>query len=181
MVIVVASQDQTVSEQFTRGLLSGGLVFSDDVAPHLAGCPAFQSEDTEAQIAALAQAGTTAQQLLNDCPSLDPTLAASLATALAYAAPRVGHVGESFQLTIDATGWQGPATRHRIDAYRNTFAESYRRWPGADFAPDFDFATAEEDLWSYIRQPLDQLDVTDGRLTIEVRPNSVTLLRGALE
>ena len=182
MVIVVASQDQTVSEQFTRGLLSDGLVFNEDVAPELAGCTAFESEDTEAQIAALAQAGTTAQQLLDACPSLDSSLAESLASALAYAAPRVGHVGETFQVTIDATGWQGPATRHRIDAYRNTFAEIYRRWPGTDFAsPGFDFAAEEEFLWSYMTQPLDQLDVIDGRLTIEVRPNSVTLLRGTVE
>ncbi|MFT5483802.1 MAG: hypothetical protein ACI9GW_002461 [Halieaceae bacterium] len=182
MVIVVASQDQTVSEQFSRGLVSEGLIFTEDVAPHLAGCPAFESEDSEAHIAALAQAGTTAQQLLDDCPSLDPTLAASLENALAYAAPRVGHVGQTFQLTIDATGWHGPATRHRVDAYRNTFAESYRRWPGADFAsPEFDFSAEEEFLWSYMTQPLDELDVTDGRLTIEVRPNSVTLLRGKLE
>ena len=183
MVIVVASQDQTVSEQFTRGLLSNGLVFTEDVAPQLAGCAAFESEDTEAQIAALAQAGTTAQQLLDTCPNLDdPTLAASIATALAYAAPRVGHVGETFQLTIDATGWQGQAIRHRIDAYRSTFAESYRRWPDADFAsPDFDFAAEEAFLWRYMTEPLDQLDVADGRLTIEVRPNSVTLLRGTVE
>ena len=182
MVIVVASQDQTVSEQFTKGLLSDGLVFNEDVAPQLAGCPAFESEDSQAHVAALAEAGTTAQELLDDCPSLDPDLAESLAKALAYAAPRVGAVGQSFQLTIEAAGWQGPATRHRIDAYRNTFAESYRRWPGADFAsPGFDFATEEEFLWSYMTQPLDQLDVTDGRLTIEVQPNSVTLLRGKVE
>lgn len=182
MVIVVASQDQTVSEQFTRGLLADGLLFAEDVAPHLAACSAFQSEDSEAQIAALAMAGTTAQQLLDDCPSLDPDLAESLATALAYAAPRVGSVGQTFQLTIEATGWQGPATRHRVDAYRNTFAESYRRWPGAEFSgPEFDFTAEEEFLWSYMTLPLDQLDVTDGRLTIEVRPDSVTLLRGKLE
>ena len=182
MVIVVASQDQTVSDQFTRGLLSDGLVFAEDVAPHLAGCAAFGSEDSEAYIAALARAGTTAEQLLDDCPSLDPSLAASLEKALAYAAPRVDHVGQTFQLTIEAPGWQGPATHHRVDAYRNTFAESYRRWPGADFAdPEFDFAAEEESLWSYMTQPLDQLDVTDGRLTIEVRPNSVTLLRGSVE
>ncbi|MFT4520179.1 MAG: hypothetical protein ACI9JM_002579 [Halioglobus sp.] len=179
MVIVVASQDQTVSEQFTRGLLSDGLVFNEDVAPELAGCTAFESEDTEAQIVALAQAGTTAQQLLDACPSLDSSLAESLASALAYAAPRVGHVGETFQLTIEAAGWQGPAIRHRVDAYRNTFAEIYRRWPDVDFAsPGFDFTAEEEFLWDYMTQPLDQLDVTDGRLTIEVRPHSVTLLRG---
>ncbi|MDG1945759.1 MAG: hypothetical protein P8J17_15990 [Halioglobus sp.] len=182
MVIVVASQDQTVSEQFIRGLLADGLVFNEDVAPQLTDCTAFESEDTEAQIAALAQAGTTAQQLLDDCPNLDSSLADSLASALAYAAPRAGHVGETFQLTIEAAGWQGPATRHRIDAYRNTFAETYRQWPDADFAsPGFDFAAEEESLWSYMTEPLDQLDVTDGRLTIEVRPNSVTLLRGMLE
>ena len=183
MVIVVASQDQTVSEQFTRGLLSDGLVFNEDVAPQLADCTVLEGEDTEAQIAALAQAGTTAQQLLDACPNLnDPTLAASIATALAYAAPRVGQVGETFQLTIEAAGWQGPATRHRIDAYRNTFAKTYRQWIEDDFAsPGFDFATEEETLWSYMTEPLDQLDVTDGRLTIEVRPNSVTLLRGAVE
>ena len=182
MVIVVASQDQTVSEQFIRGLLADGLVFNEDVAPQLTDCTAFESEDTEAQIAALAQAGTTAQQLLDDCPNLDSSLADSLASALAYAAPRAGHVGETFQLTIEAAGWQGPATRHRIDAYRNTFAETYRQWPDADFAnPGFDFAAEEESLWSYMTEPLDQLDVTDGRLTIEVRPNSVTLLRGVLE
>ncbi|MDG2048339.1 MAG: hypothetical protein P8J79_14105 [Halioglobus sp.] len=182
MVIVVAGQNQTVSEQFTRGLLSDGLVFNEDVAPELIGCTAFESEDTEAQIAALAQAGTTAQQLLHDCPNLDASLAESLANALAYAAPRVGHVSEAFQLTIEAAGWQGQATRHRIDAYRNTFAESYRRWPDADFAsPGFDFAAEEAFLWNYMIEPLDQLDVTDGRLTIEVRPDSVTLLRGTVE
>ena len=182
MVIVVASQDQTVSEQFTRGLLSDGLVFNADVAPLLTGCTAFESEDTEAQIAALAQAGTTAQQLLETCPTLDPSLAEAVSSALAYAAPRVGHVGESFQLTIEAAGWQGPAIRHRIDAYRNTFAEIYRRWPGADFAdPGFNYSLEEDFLWHYMTEPLDQLTVTDGRLTIEVRPNSVTLLRGPLE
>ena len=183
MVIVVASQDQTVSEQFTRGLLSDGLVFNEDVAPQLADCTVLEGEDIEAQIAALAQAGTTAQQLLDACPNLnDPTLAASIATALAYAAPRVGQVGETFQLTIEAAGWQGPATRHRIDAYRNTFAKTYRQWTVDDFASTgFDFADEEETLWSYMTEPLDQLDVTDGRLTIEVRPNSVTLLRGMLE
>lgn len=182
MVIVVASQDLTVSEQFVRGLLSEGLVFSEDVAPHLAECPGFDSEDLEAYIAGLAQAGTTAQQLLDECASLEPDLAESLAKGLAYAAPRVGKVGQSFQLTIEAPGWQGPATRHRVDAYRNTFAESYRRWPATDFAdPAFDFVAEEEFLWDYMTQPLDQLDVTDGRLTIEVRPNSVTLLRGGVE
>ena len=182
LVIVVAGQDQTVSEQFTRGLLSDGLVFNEDVAPQLAGCAAFENEDAEAQIAALAQAGTTAQQLLNDCPNLNPSLAESLASALAYAAPRVGHVSETFQLTIEAAGWQSPAIRHRIDAYRNTFAESYRRWPNADFAsPGFDFAAEEAFLWRYMTEPLDQLNVTDGRLTIEVRPDSVTLLRGTVE
>ena len=94
----------------------------------------------------------------------------------------MGQVGETFQLTIEAAGWQGPATRHRIDAYRNTFAKAYRQWKVDDFAsPGFDFATEEETLWSYMTEPLDQLDVTDGRLTIEVRPNSVTLLRGMLE
>jgi hypothetical protein len=182
MVVVLVSQDQTVSEQFTRGLLSNGLVFADDVAPQLAGCSAFESADSEANIVALAEAGTAAQQLLDDCPSLDTNLAESLAKALAYAAPRVGAVGQSFQLTIEAARWQGPVTRHRVDAYRNTFAESYRRWPDADFtAPGFDFSAEEEFLWSYMTQPLDQLEVADGRLTIEVQPNSVTLLRGKVE
>ena len=148
----------------------------------LAECAGFENDDPEAYIAVLAQAGTTAEQLLDECPSLSPDLAESLARALAYAAPRVGKVGQSFQLMIEAPGWQGPATRHRVDAYRNTFAESYRRWPGTDFADlDFDFAAEEEVLWDYMTQPLDQLDVTDGCLTIEVRPNSVTLLRGKVE
>ena len=94
--------------------------------------------------------------MLDDCPSLASNLAASLENALAYAAPRVGEVGQTFQLTIDATGWHGPATRHRVDAYRNTFAESYRRWPGADFASaEFDFTAEKEFLWSYMTQPLD--------------------------
>ena len=130
----------------------------------------------------LAQAGTTAQQLLDDCPSLETDLAESLAKALAYAAPRVGNVGENFQLTIEAPGWQGPATRHRVDAYRNTFAESYRRWPGLDFTdPEFDFAAEEDRLWDYMTEPLDELAITDGLLTVEIRPNSVTLLRGKVE
>ena len=181
MVVVVASQNQTVSEQFIRGLLSGGLSYQDDVAPLLSSCTAFESEDAESQIAALAAQGTTAQQLLDDCPGLDPTLAQALENALAYAAPRVGHVGQNFQLTIDAPGWQGPVTRHRLDAYRNTFAEIYRRWPAADFAePGFDFAAEENYLWHYMTEPLDELDVIGGEVAIEVRPNSVTLLRGVI-
>lgn len=182
VVIVVAAQDLTVSEQLVRGLLTEGLAFSEDVAPALAECTGFQSDDSEAYVAELAQAGTTAQELIDECPSLESDLAESLAKALAYAAPRVGNVGENFQLTIEAPGWEGPATRHRVDAYRNTFAESYRRWPELDFTdPEFDFQTEEAHLWDYMTEPLDQLDITDGLLTVEIRPHSVTLLRGKVK
>ncbi len=181
LTVVVAAQNRSVSDQFVRGLLTEGLVFAEDVAPAIADCPAFQSEDSEAAIAELASAGTTAEELVALCPdSLSVTLAEALAAALAYAAPRVGQVDAAFELAIDTEGeWSGPVNRYRIDAYRNTFAEAYRRWPDVPFATDsFDFAAAEEALWSYMTEALDEVEVVDGHLVIEVLPDSVTLLQG---
>jgi hypothetical protein len=181
LVVVVAAQDRTVSEQFVRGLLAQGLKFNEDVLPVLAICPAFQSDDPEAHIAALAEAGTTADQIIADCASIDVALAEALAEALAYAAPRVGLVGQSFDLTITLPDWTGSATRYRVDAHRNTFAESYRQWPDGEFAKEgFDYAAAEASLWDYMIDPLDELQVVDSRITIEIRPESVTLLRSEI-
>ena len=178
LVFVVAAQNRTVTEQFVRGLLSQGVRYSEDVAPVLAMCPSFQSDDPEAYISTLAVAGTSADQIIADCPAIDLSLGEAIAEALVYAAPRVGLVDEAFDLTLNVPGWSGPATRYRMDAHNNTFAESYRRWPNADFSAEtFDFITAEDDLWSYMTLPLDELQMVDGQLTIEVRPDSVTLLR----
>jgi hypothetical protein len=178
LVFVVAAQNRTVTEQFVRGLLSQGIKYNEAVAPVLASCPAFQSDDPEASLSALAVAGASADELIADCPAIDPSLGEALAVALSYAAPRVGQVDEAFDLTIDVPGWSGVATRYRIDAHRNTFAESYRRWPNAEFSTDtFDFGAAEDALWSYMTLPLDEVQMVDGRLTIEVRPDSVTMLR----
>jgi hypothetical protein len=178
LVFVVAAQNRTVTQQFVRGLLSQGLKYSEDVAPVLASCPSFQSDDPEAHISALAVAGTSADQIIADCPTIDPTLAEAIAEALAYAAPRVGLVDKAFDLTIKVPSWSGTASRFRIDAHRNTFAESYRRWPNAEFSSEtFDFEAAEDELWSYMTLPLDEVQMVDGQLTIEVRPDSVTMLR----
>jgi len=178
LAIVVAGQNRTVAEQFARGLLAQGYEFAREVAPALTGCPAFQFEDEEAAISAMAIAGTTVEQIMADCPAIDPILAEALVEALAYAAPRVGHVGESFNLSIDVPNAYTTATRHRIDAYRNTYAEAYRRWPNQEFADEtFDFRAAEEELWKYMTTPLDQLQTSNGQFTIEVRPDSTTLLQ----
>jgi hypothetical protein len=178
LVFVVAAQNRTVTDQFVRGLLSQGIKYSEEVAPVLASCPVFQSDDPEAYISALAVAGTSADQLIADCPAIDGPLAEALAEALAYAAPRTGLVGETFDLTIEVPGWSGNASRFRIDAHRNTFAESYRLWPNAEFSfESFDFGAAEDELWSYMTLPLDTVQMVNGQLTIEVRPDSVTMLR----
>jgi hypothetical protein len=177
-VFVVAAQNRAVTDQFVRGLLSEGVKYNEVVAPVLASCPSFQSDDPEAHLSALAVAGTTADQLIAECPAIEPALAENLATALAYAAPRAGLVDKPFDLTIRVPGWNGAATRYRIDSHRNTFAESYRRWPNTEFSEEaFDFASGEEELWSYMTLPLDELQVEDGQITIEVPPDSVTMLR----
>jgi hypothetical protein len=185
IVIVVAAQNRTVSEQFVRGLLSQGLRYNEDVAPLIVGCPEFEADDPEANLSNLATEGITADQIIDDCPTVDQTLADAIVEALDYAAPRVGIVGDSFDLTIEVAGWEGSATRHRIDAYRNTYAEGHRRWPELNFGEEesegtVSYTTAEEDLWEYMTTPLDELEVVDGQLTIEVRPDSVTMLRGQL-
>ena len=120
----------------------------------------------------------TADEIIADCSVIDHPLGEAIAEALAYALPRAGLVDEAFDLTIDVPNWSGTAERFRIDAHRNTYAESYRRWSEAEFASDtFDFETAEDDLWGYMTLPLDEVKMVDGRLTIEVRPDSVTMLR----
>jgi hypothetical protein len=178
LVFVVAAQNRTVTDQFVRGLLSQGITYSEDVAPVLTSCPSFQPDDLEAYISALATADTSAEQIIADCPAIDQSLGEAIAEALAYAAPRAGLVDKTFDLTLNVPGWSGAATRFRIDAHRNTFAESYRRWPNAEFSLEtFDFQTAEDDLWTYMTQPLDEVQMVDGQLTIEVRPDSVTMLR----
>ena len=40
------------------------------------------------------------------------------------------------------------------------------------------YTSAEEDLWNYMTSPLDELEVVDGQVTIEISPDSVTMLRG---
>ena len=178
LVVVLAAQNRTVTDQFVRGLLSEGVRYSEDVAPVMALCPSFQSADPEAYISELAVAGTSAEEIIADCPAIERSLGEAIAEALAYAAPRAGFVDQAFDLTINVPGRSGTATRFRIDAYRNTFAESYRRWPNSEFADEsFDFRSAEEELWNYMTQPLDEVQMVDGQLTIEVRPDSVTLLR----
>ena len=178
LVFVVAAQNRTVSSQLVRGLLSQGIKYSEDVAPVLASCPSFQSDDPEANLSALAVAGTSADEIIADCSAIDRPLGEAIAEALVYAAPRVGLVDKAFDLTINVPNWSGTAKRFRIDAHRNTFAESYRRWPNAEFATEtFDFEAAENELWSYMTLPLDEVEMVDGRLTIEVRPDSVTMLR----
>jgi len=178
LVFVVAAQNRTVTNQFVRGLLSQGVKYNEEVAPILASCPSFQSDDPEAHISTLAVAGMSADEIIAECPEIDQGLGEAIAEALAYAAPRVGLVGEAFDLTIKVPGWSGAATHHRIDAHRNTFAESYRRWPEAEFSVEtFDFETAEEDLWSYMTLPLDEVQMVDEQITVEVRPDSVTMLR----
>jgi len=179
LTVVVTAQDRTVTEQFVRGLLAQGLGFAEDVAPELAGCAAFSSDDPETSLSELAVAGTTAAQLVEQCPALDDGLAEDLAVALAYAAPRVGQVGEPFTLAIEAEGLDGSLSRHRIDAWHNTYAETLRRWPDGEYADaSFDFEAAEEALWGYLTTPIDEVEAAGGRLVIEVRPDSVTMLRG---
>ena len=79
LVFVVAAQNRTVTDQFVRGLLSQGVKYNEEVAPVLALCPSFQSDDPEAHISALAVAGTSANQLIVDCPAIDGPLAEALA------------------------------------------------------------------------------------------------------
>jgi hypothetical protein len=178
LVFVVAAQNRTVSNQFVRGLLSQGIKYNEDVAPVLVSCPSFQSDDSEAYLSALAVAGTSADELIADCSAIDRPLAEGIAEALAYAAPRVGLVDKAFDLTLNVPTWSGTADHFRIDAHRNTFAESYRRWPSAEFSSEtFDFETAEDELWNYMTLPLGTVPMVDGQLTIEVRPESVTMLR----
>jgi len=182
LVLLVAAQNRTVTEQFARGLLSQGFEFAKEVAPVLAECPAFQLEDVEASISTMAIANQSAEQIIADCSTINPSLAEALAKALAYAAPRVGHVGETFNLTIHAPGWDGAVTRHRIDAYHNTFAEAYRRWPNEEFVNEtFDYQSAEEVLWEYLTSPLDEIKATNGQLTFEVRPDSATMLSSEIQ
>lgn len=67
-----------------------------------------------------------------------------MASSLTYAAPRVGKVDATFLLAIDTDSeWTSLATRHRIDAYRNTFAGAYRRWPDPSFADASSFPHEE--------------------------------------
>jgi len=175
---VVVAQNRTVSQQFVRGLLEKGLEYQSQVAPGIAGCSVFETDDEESTLSALATAATSSADLIDACPGLDPALAEALADALAFAAPRVGHVGEGFDITLRADGWWGQADAYRLDAYRNTFAEAYRRWPDRAFATDgFDFEAAEAELWDYMTEPVSSIASTDGTHRMTIRPDSVTLLR----
>ena len=180
--VVIAAQNRTVSDQFVRGLLSQGLVYSEDVAPIVNDCPLFQSEDAETLLSELASSELEAADILAQCPDFDGELATSLATALNFAAPRVGKVGDSFDLEIDLPGANGFATRHRLDAYHNTFAEAHRLWPNGEFQSEgFDFANAEDILWDYMTTPLDEMEVKNESLVVDIPPDSVTLLRVPLQ
>ncbi|MBJ79891.1 MAG: hypothetical protein CMH60_01090 [Myxococcales bacterium] len=180
--IVIAAQNRSVTEQFVRGLLEQGYVYSDDVAPLMGTCNGMnEALSDEEKIVAAIRAELSADELRLRCPDLDDGTAMAMTQALDYARPRVGQVGKSFTLNLNVPGWRGEVERLRVDAYHNTFAETHRRW-STDMLNhvDFNFAAAEEALWDYMREPLDLLRADDG-LQLEILPDSVTLLRGTIE
>ncbi len=115
---------------------------------------------------------------MDECSAIDISLVEANTEPLAYVAPRVGAVNEAFDLTINVLDWEGVVTRFRIDTHRNTFAECYRQRPNAEFTTaSFDFVAAEEELWNDMTTPLDEVQMIAGQFTIEVPPESVTMLR----
>jgi hypothetical protein len=184
LVIVAAAQDRTVSEQFARGLLYDGYEFSNDVAWLFEACPAlFGTEPDEQNVVDLANQSPSPEWLMEQCDKLDSDLAAALSSSLLFAQPRVGNVGESWTLKLSVPGVSGVRSLYRIDAYRNTLAESHRKWGESlatmsnDSTKEPNYPDAEQYLWEYLQTPIGEVEIVDGVIEIEMRPNSVVMIK----